>query len=213
TCCATNPLWPASSWERSWPTCATRPSRPSRASPSPPSCTALPRAAGWAGSRWLSWAPRSAAACVTSPRASRPSFWASASNAMRAQFGVMNAGLNETVTGIDVVKATAQESFEQHRFGANAGRYRDLFVRNGQIQARYVPPLLLAVAMAGAFVHGLYLVAHHGLSIGGLVSYMGLMGLLRWPSFSSIFTFALLQFGVAASRRIVALLGEETELD
>ena len=99
------------------------------------------------------------------------------------------------------------------RFRANAGRYRDLFVRNGQIQARYVPPLLLAVAMAGAFVHGLYLVSHHGLSIGGLVSYMGLMGLLRWPSFSSIFTFALLQFGVAASRRIVALLQEETELD
>src|SRR5439155_4405635 len=98
-------------------------------------------------------------------------------NAMRAQFGVLNAGLNETVTGIDVVKATAEESFEQRRFGENAGRYRDLFVRNGQIQARYLPPLLLAVAMAGAFVLGLYLVSHHVLPSGRQVSYMGLIGL------------------------------------
>src|SRR5579863_7649844 len=31
---------------------------------------------------------------------------------MRAQFGLMNAGLAETVAGIDVVKSTAQEAFE-----------------------------------------------------------------------------------------------------
>ncbi len=134
-------------------------------------------------------------------------------NGLRTQFGVMNAGLNETVAGIDVVKSTAQEPFEERKFDRSARGYRDLFRRNGQIQARYLPPLLLAVAIAGAFVQALALVAQHQLSIGGLVSFIGLMWLLRWPAFSSIFTFALLQFGVAAAGRIIALLKEETELD
>jgi ATP-binding cassette subfamily B protein len=132
---------------------------------------------------------------------------------LRAQFGVMNAGLNESLSGIEVVKSTAQEPFELGKFAASARRYRDLFWRNGQIQARYLPLLLLTVATVGAFVQGLYLVGQHELSIGGLVSFMGLMWLLRWPAFSSIFTFALMQFGIAAGRRIIILLKEETELD
>ena len=35
---------------------------------------------------------------------------------MRQQFGRMNAGLEETITGIEVVKATAQESDEKRKF-------------------------------------------------------------------------------------------------
>jgi ATP-binding cassette subfamily B protein len=132
---------------------------------------------------------------------------------LRAQFGAMNAGLNETLAGIDVVKSTAQEPFELRKFGDNARRYRDLFRRQGQIQARYLPLLLLSVATVGAFLQGLLMVSHHQLSIGALVSFMGLMWLLRWPAFSSIFTFALMQFGIAAGGRIIALLKEETELD
>ncbi len=132
---------------------------------------------------------------------------------LRGQFGAMNAGLSETITGIEVVKGTAQEDQEERKFERNARRYRDLLVENGRIQARYLPPLLLAIATAGGFVHGLYLVTHHQLSAGSLVAYMGLLGLLRFPTFISIFTFSLFSFGVAAAERIVAVLTEETELD
>ena len=38
------------------------------------------------------------------------------SDSMREQFGELNAGLTETVAGIEVVKATAQESQEQRKF-------------------------------------------------------------------------------------------------
>jgi len=134
-------------------------------------------------------------------------------NGLRAQFGAMNAVLNETVSGIDVVKSTAQEAVEERKFGDKARGYRDLFRRNGQIQAGYLPQLLLTVATAGAFLQALYLVQQHELTMGGLISFVGLMWLLRWPAFSSIFTFAMLQFGVAAAGRIIVLLNEETELD
>jgi len=135
------------------------------------------------------------------------------SNQMREQFGEMNAGLTEAVSGIEVVKATAQESQERKKFDLNAGHYRDYYVQNGYVQAWYLPPLLLSIAIVGAFLHGLYLVAHNQLSVGSLIAYMGLMVALHFPAFISYWTFSLVQLGVAGSERILEILKEETELD
>ena len=135
------------------------------------------------------------------------------SGAMRYQFGVMNAGLNETIVGIEVVKATAQEAQEKRKFYRNASRYRDHFVQQGRVQARYLPLLLIGFAFTGAFAHGLLLLSRGDLSVGELVAYMGLMGVLRFPAFISIFTFALVQLGIAGAERILSLIEEETELD
>jgi len=132
---------------------------------------------------------------------------------MRQQFGRMNAGLEETITGIEVVKATAQESNEKRKFSLNASLYRDYFVRNGQIQAMYLPPLLMAIALVSAFLQGVFLYTHGQLNIGNLIAFMGLMTLLQIPTLNSIFTFTLLQLGVAGANRILTLMKEETELD
>jgi len=135
------------------------------------------------------------------------------SDNMREQFGKMNSVLTEAVSGIEVVKSTAQESQEQGKFEKNAKRYRDFFIQNGEIQARYLPPLLLVVALTGAFLHGLYLVSHNQLSVGNLVAYMGLMNIIRFPTFISIWSFNLVQLGIAGAGRILTILKEETELD
>jgi ATP-binding cassette subfamily B protein len=135
------------------------------------------------------------------------------SDEMRNQFGKMNAVLTETVSGIEVVKATAQEKQEQAKFEKNAKRYRDFFIQNGEVQARYLPPLLLTIALAGAFLHGLYLATHNQLSIGNLVAYMGLMAVIRFPTFISIWSFNLVQLGISGAGRILKILKEETELD
>ena len=131
----------------------------------------------------------------------------------RWRFGEMNAGLTETITGIEVVKSAVQEVQERRKFLENARRVRDLFVKQGEIEARYLPLLLLGFAITGAFAHGLWLVSQGALSIGELVAYMGLMGVLRFPAFISIFTFSLVQMGIAGARRILELMKEETELD
>ena len=131
----------------------------------------------------------------------------------RWRFGEMNAGLTETITGIEVVKAAAQETQERQKFVGNARRVRDLYVRQGEIEARYLPLLLLGIAIAAAFAHGTWLVSQGVLSIGELVAYMGLMGILRFPAFISIFTFSLVQMGIAGAKRILELMKEETELD
>ncbi len=132
---------------------------------------------------------------------------------MRAQFGTVNAGLAEAVTGIEVVKATAQEEQERRKFEQNARAFRDYFVQNGRIQARYLPTLLVAIAMAGGFLHGVFLLSRGELSVGGLIAYMGLLGLMRFPAGISVWTFNVVQNGVAAAGRFLALLKEETDLD
>ncbi|HEX9036983.1 MAG TPA: ABC transporter ATP-binding protein [Ktedonobacterales bacterium] len=132
---------------------------------------------------------------------------------MRQRFGLMNAGLEETITGVEVVKSSAQEAQEREKFFAAARRYRDEFVRNGQIQARYLPLLLIAVAIVGGFLQALLLLSRGEITLGQLIAFMGLMSLLRYPSFISIFTFSLVQLGVAGANRILAVMREETELD
>jgi ATP-binding cassette subfamily B protein len=129
------------------------------------------------------------------------------------RFGEMNAGLTETITGIEVVKSAAQEAQERRKFLENARRVRDLFVKQGEIQARYLPLLLLGFAMTGGFAHGLWLVSRGAITIGELVAYLGLMGVLRFPAFISIFTFSLVEMGIAGARRILELMKTETELD
>jgi ATP-binding cassette subfamily B protein len=132
---------------------------------------------------------------------------------MREQFGDLNAGLNEAVRGIEVIKVTAQEAQERQRFRTLARRYRDSFVRNGLVQARYLPTLLFGVAMAAGLWHALALQAAGQISIGDVVAFMGLMGMLGFPTQMSIFTFSLVQLGIVASRRILEIINTETELE
>ncbi len=46
------------------------------------------------------------------------------SQALREQFGTMNAGLTEAIAGIEVVKANVQESYEWDKFTQNASKFR-----------------------------------------------------------------------------------------
>ncbi len=133
--------------------------------------------------------------------------------ALRGQFGVMNAGLAQAVSGIEVVKAYAQEIAEQRRFTLNAQQYRDLFAAQGKVQARYLPLLIFGLAFGLAFGHSLLLFLNGTLSVGEVVAFMGLFGQLRFPTFISLFSFLLVQLGVSGAERILALIQDETELD
>jgi ATP-binding cassette subfamily B protein len=134
-------------------------------------------------------------------------------DAVREQFGVLNARLAETVAGIEVVKGSAQEVQERRLFYANARRFRDLYVQQGEVQARYLPILVLTASIGIGLLHALLLWRDGALTIGRVIAYMGLLRLLEFPSFISIWSFALVQLGVASARRILELISTETELD
>jgi ATP-binding cassette subfamily B protein len=135
------------------------------------------------------------------------------SGALRYQFGVVNARLAEAISGIEVVKGYAQEAQERLLFSSNARRYRDLFVQEGGIRARYLPLLLFGIAFGIGFGHALLLFTSGDLTVGQVVAFMGLFGVLRFPTFISLFSFALVQIGIAGAERILELIKAETELD
>jgi ATP-binding cassette, subfamily B, bacterial len=135
------------------------------------------------------------------------------SSAMNERFGVMNAGLAETIGGMEVVKGFAQEPQAEQRFADAARSYRDMFVRAGAIQARYLPLLLYGLAIGLAFGHALLLVIQGQISVGQAIAYMTLMGTLRSPTMFSLTTFAAVQLGLTSAARILALIKARTELD
>jgi ATP-binding cassette subfamily B protein len=135
------------------------------------------------------------------------------SQAQRKEFGNMNAGLAEAVSGIGVVKGNAQELQEEEKFDKNARAFRNYYVTQGEIQARYLPLLIFSVALAAAFVLGLFMWRAGELTLGQVVTYMGLIGLLRFPTFISIFSFNLVQLGIASAQRILNTINTETDLD
>jgi ATP-binding cassette subfamily B protein len=133
--------------------------------------------------------------------------------AMREQFGVMNAGLTESIAGIETVKANVQEHYEWDKFTQNARRFRHYFVQEGEIKARYLPMLMFSICWAGGFLHAVLLWRAGTLTLGEVITFMGLMGLFRFVTFISIFSFNLVQLGLASADRVLTLINTETDLD
>jgi len=106
---------------------------------------------------------------------------------VRKSFGALNSRLAEAIDGVETVKGMSQENSEIRRFISNAMRYRDAVVQQGDIEARFIPLLLLALANAGGLLHALILYYQGGLEVGDVVAYFGLLQLLGFPTFISMF--------------------------
>ena len=127
--------------------------------------------------------------------------------------GQLNTRLAESLDGIETVKGSAQEKAEVERFGKNAGRYRDAAVKQGDIEARFLPLLLYIATLAGGLLHALILFRTGLLNVGQVVSYFGLLLLLDFPTWTSIFAYSQISLGLAGARRILELINRETRLD
>ncbi|GAB4503887.1 MAG: ABC transporter ATP-binding protein [Anaerolineales bacterium] len=132
---------------------------------------------------------------------------------VRATFGKMNTHLSEALDGVEIVKGAAQEGAEVERFVTNARRVRDTFVRQGDLEARFLPNLLLGVAYALGLVHALLLFRAGAINLGAVVAYFGLLRMLEFPTFASTFAYTQISLGISGARRILELINRETNLD
>jgi ATP-binding cassette subfamily B protein len=133
--------------------------------------------------------------------------------ALRGQYGQVSATLSEAIQGIEVVKATAREQFEGERFKRESQRYRDLFVQEGEIQARYLPLLFYGLLIGLSYGYAMWLRQAGVIDTGSVVGFMTLITLFQFPTFISLFMFALVQFGLAGANRILKIINTETEMD
>jgi len=131
----------------------------------------------------------------------------------REAFGFLNTRLAEAVDGIETVKGMVQEESEIRRFVSNARRYRNAFVHQGDVEARFLPLLLLALAIAGGLLHALLLYNQGVINIGEVIAYFGLLQLFGFPTFVSLFAYSQVSLGLAGARRILDLINRENDLD
>ena len=132
---------------------------------------------------------------------------------VRQSFGELNSRLAEAIDGVETVKGMSQENNEVRRFITNARRYRDAVVHQGDIEARFLPLLFLALANAGGLLHSLILYSQGVLNVGDVVAYFGLLQLLGFPTFVSLFAYSQVSLGVAGAKRILELINKENNLD
>lgn len=134
-------------------------------------------------------------------------------DAVRKAFGSLNTRLAEAVDGIETVKGAAAEKREVNTFAENARKFRDREVRQGDVEARFFPLLLMGLVQTGGLLHAILLFQRGLLNIGDIVGYFGLLLLLGFPTFVSLFAYSQVSLGVAGARRILELINKETELD
>ena len=132
---------------------------------------------------------------------------------VRQTFGEMNTHLSEVLDGVEIMKGAAQEGAEVDTFVTNARRVRNAFVRQGDIEARFLPNLLIGLVYAGGLFHALLLFRSGAINTGAVVAYFGLLRMLEFPTFTSSFAYTQISLGISGARRILDLMNQETILD
>jgi ATP-binding cassette subfamily B protein len=133
--------------------------------------------------------------------------------AVRESFGVMNTHLSEALDGIETMKGAAQEHAEVRRFELNARLLRNHNIRQGDVEARFIPLLLFFIALAIGLLHAILLFRVGLLNTGDVVAYFGLLLLLDFPTWTSIWAYSQISSGLAGARRILELINRENNLD
>lgn len=111
-------------------------------------------------------------------RQARPTY-----HAVRRTYAAMATHLQETVSGIRVVKSFAQESRERAGFGQQNEDYRQANLSSIALWSRYYPLMDLAGGLYGAvtlLIGGLQVI-HHQIDVGALVAVSGYVLLMVQP--------------------------------
>jgi ATP-binding cassette subfamily B protein len=136
-----------------------------------------------------------------------------ATETVRRQFGGMNAVLAEAIEGIETVKGAAQENQAIEKFEGGAKAYRDAYVAQGRIEARFLPYLWLAIISAAGLAHSLILNRMGLINIGQVITYNGLLLLFGFPTFQTSFAYPQIASGLSSANRILALINAKSDLD
>jgi len=132
---------------------------------------------------------------------------------LRENFGLMTATLSETLSGIEVVKATVQEEKEMKKYSTHVENYKKAFIERGKLEAKYLPILVLALVITAGFTHSIVLFNFGLMNIGQIIAFLGILGLLRFPTNISMFVFAIFKLAGSSADRLLELMNKKTEID
>jgi len=132
---------------------------------------------------------------------------------VRSTFGTLNSRLAEDIDGVETVKAASQEKAEIDLFKANSQAFRDANVKQGDIEARFIPLLLLALAMGFGLLHALILYRQGLIPLSSVITFFSGLSMLGFPTNSSIRSYSQISLGLASARRLLSTMNSENNLD
>ncbi len=128
------------------------------------------------------------ATCVTFPLLFRTVFWFDRSirpawKNVRELMGKLTESLQESISGIRVVKAFAREPYENGKFAGRNRAHYDANMGRASIESVGQPHLDLLSGLSALAVigYGGYLVIAGAMSLGTMVAFYGLIWSLIWP--------------------------------
>lgn len=132
---------------------------------------------------------------------------------VRSAFGKLNSRLSEDIDGIETVKAAGQEEKEIELFRSNTQAHRDATIALGDIESRFIPLLLLALAMGFGLLHALILAQNGAIELGSVLTYFSALSMLGFPTNSSIRSYSMISSGLAGAKRLLSIMNSENNLD
>ncbi|NHJ01126.1 MAG: ABC transporter ATP-binding protein [Candidatus Heimdallarchaeota archaeon] len=128
------------------------------------------------------------------------------------KWSAIATAVQDNITGAEVVRAFAEESYEREKFMKYVLDFRETWYTRQIIQARYFPSLVLFAAIGFSVAIGSLLIAAEEITIGNLIAYNGLLFTLLGPTYVISFAVAIFNGGLAGAKRIHAMeIREERE--
>ena len=124
------------------------------------------------------------------------------SMAQMEQNSILNARLQESLTGIRVVRAFVKERKEIAGFEVETEKLRKINTRRGIISARYYAIVITIIITALSFLWGGYEVSVGNMELSELITFVLLMMTLNMPTWQFGWATTQFQIGMAAAKRI-----------
>jgi ATP-binding cassette subfamily B protein len=130
------------------------------------------------------------------------------------RLGVVNAVLQENITGAKVVKAFAKEDVEESKFLEKSKDYFGLNVYAAKLRAKYMPAMefLTGLGMVFILLYGGLQVMSGTMTLGTLVAFNSYLLLLLMPMRFLGFITSFMQRAMAGARRVFEVLDSVPEI-
>jgi ATP-binding cassette subfamily B protein len=134
---------------------------------------------------------------------------------VQERFSDMSTRVQETLTGVRVIKAAAREADEAGRFDRLSRRYVDENIALTRLQAFFIPLITFTVGLsllALVWTGSTDIARGGGLTYGEFISFFTLLMANIWPMAAIGWVFSLMERGAASMARIDALFDARPEI-
>jgi ATP-binding cassette, subfamily B, multidrug efflux pump len=133
---------------------------------------------------------------------------------IQKMFSDISSRVQETLSGVRVIRAYAQEAAEMRKFETLNQDYIVQNIRLARLSALFMPLLQALVGLSFLIVllAGGYRLLEHRISLGSFVMFNTYMGMLVWPMIALGWVVNLMQRGTASWGRIMELMNEQPSI-